>query len=101
MCDGCGQVFDADLASARVGLQAELARRRRALVVTLLVALAIGGVIAYLAIRGWIYISVPVMLGVVGSIGRAVHRISVVRGHLRELDRRHVPLPTATLQGPR
>jgi len=39
---------------------------------------------------------VPLMLAVLGSIGHGVHKVSVVREHLRSLDRRHAPLPKAT-----
>ena len=61
------------------------------------VGLAIIGGLVYLATLGYIYISVGLMLAVVGSIGHAIHKLSVLRGHLRLLDRRHVPLPAARL----
>jgi hypothetical protein len=55
----------------------------------------VGGIV-FLAMNGFIYISVPLLLAVVGSTGNAAHRVSVVREHLSSLDRRHVPLPKAT-----
>ena len=61
-----------------------------------IVGFRIVGGLVYLAMHGWIYISVPLMLAIVGSIGHAAHKISVLRDHLRSLDRRHVSLPKAT-----
>lgn len=95
-CDGCGYEFSQDFESVRASLRAQLKARRIAFWVTVLVNLGIVGGIVLLAMYGWIYISVPLMLAVVGSTGHAAHRISVVREHLRSLDRRHVPLPKAT-----
>lgn len=63
---------------------------------TLIVGFGIVGGVVYLGLLGWIYISVPLMLAVVGSIGHAAHKISVLREHSRSLDRRHVSLPKAT-----
>lgn len=97
-CDGCGYEFSRDFALVRSNLQAELARARTTFRVTVLVGLGIAGGIVYLATRGWIYISVPLLFVLIGAVGHAAHRISVLRGHLRLLDRRHVPLPTATVR---
>ena len=68
------------------------------LLVTVLVSLGIAGGVVLLAMHGLIYVSVPLGLGVVGSIGHAVRRISILRDHLQLLDRRHLPLPPATAQ---
>ena len=96
-CDGCGYEFSQDFDSVRSSLQAQLKTRRAVFWLTVLVNLGIVGGIVFLATHGWIYISVPLVLAVVGSTGHAAHRISVVREHLRLLDRRHVPLPKATV----
>jgi hypothetical protein len=95
-CDGCGHEFSRDFATVRSELQAQLGASRTSFWVTLIGGLAILGGLVYLATLGFIYISVPLMLAVVGGIGHAVHKVSVLRGHLRSLDRRHVPLPKAT-----
>jgi hypothetical protein len=97
-CDGCGHEFTQDFESVRSGLQAELRATRTRLWLTLIASLALVGVVVYLAMQGWIYLSVPLALGVVGSIGHAAHKISVLRGHLQALDRRHVRLPKATIR---
>lgn len=81
----------------RSALRAQLRTSRIVFWLTLIVDVGIVGGVVYLATHGWIYISVPLMLAVVGSIGHAAHRISVLRGHLRSLDRRHVRLPKATV----
>jgi hypothetical protein len=100
-CDGCGYEFSQDFENVRSGLRAQLRASRIVFWLTVIVDLGIVGVVVYLATHGWIYISVPLMLAVVGSIGHAAHKISVLRGHLRSLDRRHVRLPKATVhQGP-
>lgn len=100
-CDGCGYEFSQDFENVRSALQAQLRTSRIVFWLTLIVGLGIVGGLVYLATHGWIYISVPLMLAVVGSIGHAAHKISVLRGHLRSLDRRHVSLPKATAhQGP-
>jgi len=95
-CDGCGYEFSRDFESVRSTLQAQLRTSRISFWVTLLVGLGIIGGLVYLATLGFIYISVPLMLAVLGSIGHGVHKVSVVREHLRSLDRRHAPLPKAT-----
>jgi hypothetical protein len=95
-CDGCGYEFSQDFEAVRSSLKAQLKSRRLAFWITVLVNLGVIGGIVFLAMYGWIYISVPLLLAVIGSTGNAVHRISVVREHLRSLDRRHVPLPKAT-----
>ena len=95
-CDGCGYEFSQDFEGVRSSLRAQLKKRRTVLWVTVLVNLGLLGGIVFLAMNGFIYISVPLLLAVVGSTGNAAHRISVVREHLRSLDRRHVPLPKAT-----
>jgi hypothetical protein len=99
-CDGCGHEFSQDFENVRSTLRVQLRTSHIGFWVTLFVGLGIVGGLVYLAMHGWIYISVPLMLVVVGGIGHAAHRISVLRGHLRLLDRRHVPLPKATVQGP-
>ena len=53
-------------------------------------------VVVYLATLGFIYISVPLGVAVVGSIGFALHRRSVAAEQLSEFNRRHARLPTAT-----
>lgn len=68
--------------------------------VTLVVGLGIAGGLVYLATLGYIYISAGLMLAVIGSIGYAIQKASALRGHLRDLDRRYVPLPAATAQSP-
>ena len=42
--------------------------------------------------------SVPLALAVLGSIGDAIHRISVAREHVTSFDRRHAPLPVAIVR---
>ena len=95
-CDGCGYAFRQDFENVRSELQAQIRTSRIVFWVTLLVGLGVIGGLVYLATLGFIYISVPLMLAVVGSIGAAVHKLSILRDHLRSLDRRHVPLPKAT-----
>jgi len=95
-CDGCGYEFSQDFEGVRSSLRAQLKTRRTVFWLTVLVNLGMVGGIVFLAMYGWIYISVPLLLAVIGSTGHAAHRISVVREHLRSLDRRHVPLPKAT-----
>ncbi len=84
-CDGCGYAFRKDFDAVRSELQAALKTARVRLWVSVLVGVVIGAVIVLLAMHGFIYISVPVALAVVASIGSAAHRISVVRDHLRSL----------------
>jgi hypothetical protein len=95
-CDGCGHEFSQDFEGVRSALRAQLRTSRIVFWVTLIVSFGVVGVVVYLAMHGWIYISVPLMLAAVGSIGHAAHKISVLRDHLRSLDRRHVSLPKAT-----
>jgi len=95
-CDGCGYEISQDFEGVRSSLRAQLKTRRTVFWLTVLVNLGMVGGIVFLAMYGWIYISVPLLLAVIGSTGHAAHRISVVREHLRSLDRRHVPLPKAT-----
>jgi hypothetical protein len=96
-CDGCGYEFSQDFESVRSGLQAQLRATRMRFWLTLIASFGMVGGVVYLAMQGWIYLSVPLAIGMVGSIGHAVHRTSVLRGHLQSLDRRHVPLPKATV----
>jgi hypothetical protein len=95
-CDGCGYEFSQDFESVRSALRAQLRTSRIVFWLTLIVGFGIVGGLVYLATHGWIYVSVPLMLAVVGSVGHAAHKLSVLRGHLRSLDRRHVSLPKAT-----
>jgi hypothetical protein len=99
-CDGCGHEFRQDFDALRAELQRDLRRSRATFWLTLIGGLAIVAGLVYLATRGWLYISVPLMIAVVGAIGHANHRVSVLRGHLHLLDRRHVPLPKATAGTP-
>jgi len=77
-----------------------LTRARIGLWLSLVVGLGIIGGVVYMMTRGWFYISVPLLLAVVGSIGHAAHRVRILCGHLSSLDRRHVPLPKATVHVP-
>lgn len=95
-CDGCGYAFRQDFAAVRAELQAQLTASRTVFWVTLIGAAGLVGLVVYLGTQGFIYISIPLMLAVVGGIGHAVHRTSVLRDHLQSLDRRHAPLPRAT-----
>jgi hypothetical protein len=94
-CDGCGYEFSQNYDLVRSTLQAEVARSKRTLVVTLLVDSVLVGVVIYLATRGFIYISASLGVAVIGSIGHALHRMSVMREHLSSFDRRHPSLPAA------
>jgi hypothetical protein len=96
-CDGCGHEFSQDYEAVRSRLRAELARCKRTLVVTGLVGAVVVGIVIYLATRRFFYISVPLGLAVFGSVGHALHRISVMRGHVRSFERRRPPLPAATV----
>ena len=97
-CDGCGFAFRTDFDNVRTELQAELRRSRITLWLTIGLGLGIVGGLVYLMTRGFLYVSVPLMLAVVGWTGHAFHRVSVLKDHLASLNRRHVPLPTATAQ---
>lgn len=99
-CDGCGMAFRTDLATVRDELQASLRSGRVALVVTLLVSVAVVVGLVVLAMHGFYYVSVPLALAIVGAIGHRMHQQSVLREHLRELDRRHVALPVAATHKP-
>jgi len=95
-CDGCGYAFRQDFDAVRAELTAELARSRTMFWATLIGGLAITGGLVYLGLQGYIYISAPLMLALIGGVGHAVHRMNVLRDHLQSLDRRHKPLPQAT-----
>jgi hypothetical protein len=97
-CDGCGYTFRQDYAVVRSELQAKLKTSRTIFWVTLLGSFGLAGLLVYLALQGFTYISVPLAIALVGGIGHAAHRTSRLRDHLRSLDRRHVPLPAATAQ---
>jgi hypothetical protein len=75
-CDGCGYEFSQDFENVRSSLRAQLKTRRTVFWLTVLVNLGIVGGIVFLATHGWIYISVPLMLAVVGSTGHTAHRIT-------------------------
>ena len=95
-CDGCGHEFTRDYEAVRTSLQAELRRSQVGLIVSIFVGAVLACVVVYMAMHGKVIISIPLLVGVFASIGHYVHRGSVLRGHLRDLDRRHVPLPKAT-----
>jgi hypothetical protein len=95
-CDGCGYAFRQDFDAVRSELRAQLRTSRIVFWATLLGGCLLAGAVVYLGMHGFIYISVPLLLTVVGAVGHAVHRTSVLREHLQSLDRRHVPLPKAT-----
>ena len=94
-CDGCGYEFSQDVEGVRSSLQAQLKQRRTALLVTVLANVGLVGGIVFLAMNGFIYVSLPLLLAVVGTTVNAAHKITVVREHLRSFDRRHAPLPKA------
>jgi hypothetical protein len=100
-CDGCGYAFRQDFDAVRSELKAQLRTSRTVFWATLLGGCLLAGGVVYLGMHGFIYISVPLLLTVVGAVGHAVHRTSVLREHLQSLDRRHVPLPKATVQAER
>lgn len=83
-------------ALVRTELEGKLRSTRAMLALMLVVDVAIVGATVLLAMNGWIYISIPLILAALGSTGHTAHRIYVLRDHLAALDRRHVPLPTAT-----
>lgn len=101
-CDGCGLEFSKDFHNVRADLRAQLRTTRIVFWLSVVVALAmvalgvVGGVVFLLS--RWLYLCVSLMAAVLGSIGAAAHKTRVLRGHLRLLDRRHVPLPAATLR---
>jgi hypothetical protein len=95
-CDGCGYAFRQDFDAVRTELRAQLKTSRAMFWATVAGGVAIIGFVVFLATKGFFYISVPLLLAVVGGIGHAVHRTSVLREHLESLDRRHTPLPQAT-----
>jgi hypothetical protein len=94
-CDGCGFEFRTDYDEVRSSLQAQVRRSRIVFWTMLLVDLGIVGGSVYLITLGWIYISLPLVLGALGLTINAVRRIAILREHLYSLDRRHVPVPTA------
>lgn len=96
-CDGCGHVFSTDFPAVRSRLSAELTAARTLLVVTIGVGVVILGAVVYLATLGMYVVSVPLALAIVGSIGAAAHKHAVGRERVRELDRRHRPLPAAII----
>lgn len=95
-CDGCGHEFSQDFEGVRSSLRAQLKQRRTALWVTVLANVALVGAIVFLALNGFIYVSLPLLLAVVGTTANAAHKLSVVREHLSSFDRRHAPRPRAT-----
>ncbi|HEX4453196.1 MAG TPA: hypothetical protein VH143_20130 [Kofleriaceae bacterium] len=100
-CDGCGLAFRRDYEAVRLELRGKLRKTRAALIVLAVVAAAFAAGIVYLAMHGFIYISIPLALGVFGSIVQTVRRRAALREQLHELDRRHVPLPSATITSSR
>jgi len=97
-CDGCGYEFRQDFDQLRSELRAQLATSRIMFVVAVVIDVMFAVAIVWLAMLGWIYISMPLVLGALGFTGYRVHRMSVLRDRLRSLDRRHVPLPKASVQ---
>jgi hypothetical protein len=96
-CDGCGHLFTKDFAGTRTALQRQV-RRYRSLFWAMLVAdLAVAGAIVYLAMHGFLAICIGLAVAMFGSTGHAAFKVSRVREQLRALDRRHLPLPTATI----
>jgi hypothetical protein len=100
-CDGCGLAFRRDYDAVRLELHAKLRRARTGLVGVAIIAVLVLAGIVELAMHGMIYISIPLALALFGSIIQAMRRMSALREHLRELDRRHVPLPSATITSSR
>ena len=94
-CDGCGFELRNDFDKLRSELHAQVRTTRTALWLAVIADLGIAAGLVVLAMHGWIYVSLPLVLGAVGVTARNVHRLSVVREDLRQLDRRHVPLPKA------
>ena len=95
-CDGCGYELRQDYDTIRAELRAQLQRGRVAFVVGLIVSFAIVGGLVWLAMHGAIFISVPLGVGIAGYLHHAAHKISILRGHLELLERRHPALPRAT-----
>ena len=95
-CDGCGTEFRQDYDTVRAELRAQLQRGRARFWVGTAVSCAIVGGLVYLALHGAIFVSVPLAVGIVGYLHHAASKISVVRGHLELLERRHSALPRAT-----
>jgi hypothetical protein len=94
-CDGCGFQFEQNIEAVRAALNTQARNSRLAVWWTLLVCLGAVGGVAYLASIGYIYISIPLLLAVVGSVGHAFHRRSVMQEHLRTFERRYAQLPKA------
>jgi len=98
-CDGCGYELTQDFEGARSKLRSQLASARIAFWVMLAVDCGIVGGTIYLATHGFIVISVPLVLAALGFTVKTARRLSVLREQLLLLDRRHVPLPQATVRG--
>jgi len=94
-CDGCGYEFRKDYDNVRSTLRAQLKTSRTVFWLMLIVDVGIVGATVYLVTRGWIYISVPLVLGAIGFTVQTARKIAILREHLSSLDRRHVPVPTA------
>ncbi|HEY1546278.1 MAG TPA: hypothetical protein VGG28_00590 [Kofleriaceae bacterium] len=94
-CDGCGLALRRDYDAVRLELRAKLRKTRAALIAFAFVVAIFAVLLVVLAMHGFIYISIPLALGLFGSVVQTTRRRSALREHLRELDRRHVPLPTA------
>ena len=97
-CDGCGFEFRKDYDNVRSSLEAQLRKSRIVFWVMLIADVGIVGATVYLATHGWIYVSVPLVLGALGLTVNAARRIAILREHLYSLDRRHVPVPTAIVR---
>jgi hypothetical protein len=95
-CDGCGYEFDQNIEAVRSRLLRQVDRTRRAVWIALLVDVVLVGGVVVLAMNGFYYISVPLALTVIGTIGSALHRRTVAREHLSSFKRRHAELPVAT-----
>jgi hypothetical protein len=100
-CDGCGFQFSQDIEAVRAALKTQARNSRLAVWWTLIAGAAVVGGVAYLVTLGYIYISVPLALAVVGSIGHAFHRRSAMQEHLRTFERRYAQLPKATVHDPK
>jgi hypothetical protein len=99
-CDGCGYEFRKDYDQLRLDLRARLRGARRTLLLTLLADVGITAALIYFATLGYYYVDLPLVVALIGGTGHALHRISVVRGHLEALEQRHRQLPAATALPP-
>jgi hypothetical protein len=95
-CDGCGLEFRKDFASVRTELHGKLRKVKLALMWTVICSLAAVGGAVLLAIYGRYILAGSLALGMFGGYATVLHRLSVLKGHLALLDRRHVALPAAT-----